>query len=106
MLKLSVYVPESHLEDIKLALFEVGAGRMAQYDCCSWQVLGDGQYRPLEGAHPAVGIPGEIARVPEWKLEMICPEECAEDAARAICAVHPYETPAFDFVQLWHLSVK
>ena len=106
MLKLAVYVPESHLDKVKIALFEAGAGRMAQYDCCSWQVRGDGQFRPLDGAHPAIGIVGEVVRTPEWKLEMICPEECAEEVVRALCEAHPYETPAFDFTQLWHLPEK
>ena len=103
MLKLCVYVPETHLEQVKQALFDAGAGRMSHYDCCSWQTLGAGQFRPLEGAHPAVGVIDEVARVPEWKLEMVCPENLAPAVVRALFEAHPYETPAFDFIELWHL---
>jgi len=101
MLKLTVYVPEGHLEQVKQALFKIGAGRVGNYDSCSWQTFGSGQFRPLQGAKPASGTIGEIVRVAEWKLEMVCPENLAKEAIRAICSVHPYETPAYDFSHLW-----
>ncbi|MGB1498121.1 MAG: NGG1p interacting factor NIF3, partial [Alloalcanivorax venustensis] len=50
--KLCFYVPEEHAEAVKNAVFEAGAGRIGNYDCCSFQVAGQGQFRPLEGSDP------------------------------------------------------
>ncbi|HOE61539.1 MAG TPA: NGG1p interacting factor NIF3 [Kiritimatiellia bacterium] len=100
MLKLTVYIPETHLESVKAALFAAGAGRYAAYDHCCWQVLGEGQFRPLAGSSPYIGNTGSVTRVAEYRVEMICAEaECAAVTA-ALRAAHPYEEPAFDFVRL------
>lgn len=98
MHKLTFYVPESHLEAVKEALFAAGAGRYAAYDCCCWQVLGQGQFRPLAGSAPFIGRLDEVERVPEYRVEMICEDARVKDAAAALRAAHPYEEPAFDFV--------
>ncbi len=55
MYKLCYYVPESHLEVTKQAIFDAGAGRVGNYDCCCWQVRGQGQFRPLPGSQPFIG---------------------------------------------------
>ncbi|MDD5707383.1 MAG: NGG1p interacting factor NIF3 [Kiritimatiellae bacterium] len=104
MLKLTVYIPATHLEQVKRSLFEAGAGRYARYDCCSWQVLGEGQFRPLSGIAPFLGKTGEIEKVPEYRVEMLCAEECVEAVTAALRRAHPYEEPAFDFVALAHPS--
>jgi hypothetical protein len=36
MLKLIYYVPESHLESTKLAIFGAGAGGIGNYEHCAW----------------------------------------------------------------------
>ena len=100
MYKLTVYVPDSHLESLKSALFGVGAGRYAHYDCCSWQVRGEGQFRPLDGSRPYLGQPGAIERVPEYRVEMLCSPEIAPAAVAALRQAHPYEEPAFDFCRI------
>ncbi|MDR2849653.1 MAG: NGG1p interacting factor NIF3 [Verrucomicrobiota bacterium] len=100
MYKLTVYIPEPHLEPVKEALFAAGAGRCAAYDRCSWQVLGQGQFRPLEGSRPFIGEPGAVARVAEYRVEMICADEAVAAVTAALRAAHPYEVPAFDFIRL------
>ncbi len=74
MYKIVTYIPESDLEAVKNAMFEAGAGHFGNYECCSWQTLGVGQFRPMTGSHPAIGTVGEITQVSEWKVEMIVPE--------------------------------
>ena len=101
MYKLTVYIPASHVTQVKDALFGAGAGRYANYDCCAWQVLGEGQFRPLAGSHPYLGTPGELARVPEYRVEMLVPETVAPAALAALKAAHPYEEPAYDLVRVW-----
>ena len=104
MLKLIFYVPESHLEATKTAVFEAGAGGIGDYEHCAWQVLGTGQFKPLRGADPYIGEVGALEKVPEWRVETIVPEDKAAHVARALKASHPYEEPAFEFVQLLDIT--
>lgn len=101
MYKLCFYVPESHLESVKSAVFTAGAGRVGGYEQCCWQTLGRGQFRPLEGSAPFIGLPGELATVAEWKVELVVADELIHNAVKAMKKSHPYETPAFD---VWRLS--
>ena len=100
MLKLVVYVPETHLEIVKEALFDAGAGRQGNYDCCCWQVRGEGQFRPLEGSQPFTGTQGTVTRVAEYRVEMLCPAARRAAVTAALRRAHPYEEPAFDFTRL------
>lgn len=101
MYKLCFYVPESHLDAVKKAVFAAGAGRIGAYDNCCWQALGHGQFRPLEGSQPFIGQQGQIQAVPEWKVELVVADELIHDSVKALKRTHPYETPAFD---VWRLS--
>lgn len=103
MYKLVVYVPESHLEAVKNALFNAGAGRIGDYDSCAWQVLGQGQFRPLEGSQPYLGQQGRVEQVPEYRLELVCADEYIKDALAALREAHPYEEPAYDVWRLMEL---
>ena len=100
MLKLIYYVPESHLELTKLAIFEAGAGGIGNYEHCAWQVKGIGQFKPVKGANPFLGQLDELEQLEEWRVETIVPEEKASDVAKALKASHPYEEPAFEFIQI------
>jgi len=100
MYKLCFYVPESHAEEVKAAAFAAGAGRIGDYDSCCWQVLGQGQFRPLEGSQPYIGQTGAVETVPEFRVEMVCEAQFIKAAVAAMIAAHPYEEPAWDVVQL------
>ena len=82
MYKLCFYVPESHVEEVKQAVFEAGAGRIGLYDSCCWQVLGQGQFRPLAGSKPFIGDQDEMERIAEYRVEMLC------DRAHAKVVIH------------------
>ena len=100
MYKITVYIPESHLEPVKAALFAAGAGRIGNYDSCAWQTLGAGQFRPLSGAKPFLGQVDVIEQVPEYQVELVCDDTCLASAIMALKAAHPYETPAYDVIRL------
>ncbi|NUF99466.1 NGG1p interacting factor NIF3 [Acinetobacter oleivorans] len=100
MLKLIYYVPESHLESTKQAIFSAGAGGIGNYEHCAWQVKGIGQFKPVKGADPYIGELGELEQVDEWRVETIVIEESAKTVAKALKASHPYEEPAFEFIQI------
>lgn len=96
MYKLVFFVPESHLEIVKAAVFLAGAGKIGNYDQCCWQVLGQGQFRPLPGANPHCGEVGKQEFLPEYRVELVCAEQYIRAAIAALRAAHPYEEPAFD----------
>jgi hypothetical protein len=98
--RLTVQVPVQHAEALKNALFAAGAGCYGGYDRCCWQVLGDGQFRPLAGANPAIGAIGREEHVAEYRIEFVCNEADLPAITDALYATHPYEVPAFDFVPI------
>ena len=101
MYKLCVYVPTSHLEQVKQAMFDAGAGRIGDYDSCCWQVAGQGQFRPLAGADPFIGSQGTIETVEEYKVELVCEDALIVTVVAALKQAHPYEEPAY---QVWKLE--
>ena len=96
MYKICFFVPESHVEAVKNAMFDAGGGRYETYDCCAWQTLGTGQFRPLEGSTPYLGDKGTIETVSEYKVEMLCTDEHLNNVIAAMREAHPYEVPAFE----------
>jgi hypothetical protein len=100
--KLSFFVPEDYLETVKSAIFATGAGRIGNYDHCCWQVLGQGQFRALEGSDPFLGQQNKLEIVAEWKVELVCSDELIQPVVRALKQAHPYEEPAYD---VWKLEV-
>jgi hypothetical protein len=102
MYKLCYYVPETHLEHTKQALFRAGAGRIGDYDSCCWQVRGEGQFRPLPGSQPFIGEVGSVSTVDEFRVEMVCDDALITAAVAALVRAHPYEEPAYD---VWKLAV-
>ena len=100
--KIEVYVPEEYCDTLKSAMFNAGAGKLGNYDCCAWQSsTGTGQFRPLKGSSPFLGKTDRIEKVEEIKIELICKEDVIENVITAIKKHHPYETPAF---QYWKVS--
>jgi hypothetical protein len=101
MYKLAWFVPESHLEATKAAVFEAGAGRIGAYDQCCWQVQGAGQFRPLPGSEPFIGSAEHLQKVAEYRVELVCSDAAIEAAVAALKRAHPYETPAYE---VWRLA--
>ena len=98
--KLVVFVPREALESVRDALFEAGAGRIGNYERCSWYTAGTGTFRGGAGSDPAIGEPGREERVSELRLETVYPEERHDEVIAALRGAHPYEEPAFDVYPL------
>lgn len=96
MYKIVVYVPEAQGEAVRAAMGEAGAGRIGNYDYCSFTVKGIGRFRPLAGANPTVGAVGRLEAVEEERIETVCTEDRLRGVLRAIRTAHPYEEPAID----------
>ncbi len=99
MFKICVYVPQKHTETVKSALFKAGAGKIGDYSCCAWQVLGEGQFMPLEGSDAFIGEKNQLEKVAEYRVEMVCDEGYIEAAIAALIKAHPYETPAYHVIR-------
>ena len=100
MFKLCIYVPSSHLEIVKSAIFTAGAGTISAYSHCSWEVKGLGQFKPGVGAQPFVGAVDRLEQVVEYRLETIVTEAKVVEVVAALRKAHPYEEPAYDVIKL------
>ena len=98
--KLVVFVPAEALDRVRDALFAAGAGRIGDYERCSWYTEGTGTFLGGEGTDPAIGERGREERVPELRLETVLPADRREAVEAALRRAHPYEEPAFDVYTL------
>jgi dinuclear metal center YbgI/SA1388 family protein len=95
--KLVTFVPLSHLESVRAALCEAGAGKIGHYDSCTFSVPGEGTFRGDPSSHPFVGKSGQLEKVPEARLETIFPSGLKETVLKSLIQAHPYEEVAYDF---------
>ena len=104
MYQLVFYVPESHLESVKQAVFAAGGGLYEGYDQCCWQIAGQGQFRPLQGSNPFIGKTAQISTVDEYKVELICSADNILATTKALIAAHPSEQPAYQIIPFLSLT--
>lgn len=98
--KLEIFLPESHFDAVREALWSVDAGHIGAYDrCMSWSRV-HSCWRPLEGTDPFLGTPGEVCRAEELKIEVCCRGERLCETLAAIRAAHPYEEPVINVIPL------
>ena len=98
--KVITFVPDTQVDTIRQALGTAGAGGMGNYRLCSFSTHGEGTFLPLEGAHPAIGKVGSLERVSETRIEMVCAKRSLPIVIETLKQFHPYETPAYDIVEL------
>jgi dinuclear metal center YbgI/SA1388 family protein len=98
--KLFTYVPLEFEENIKKALFTVGAGQIGNYNECSFSSTGFGTFKANKNAKPFVGKKEERHTESEVKIELIFPNWLQQDVIKALLNAHPYEEPAFDIIPL------
>lgn len=95
-----VFVPESHLDDVKEAIFTKGAGKVGNYTHCAWQTLGEGQFKPGEHSAPFIGDKNRLETLEEYKIEFVCEDDLIKDIVAALKEAHPYETPSYQVIKL------
>lgn len=95
-LKIVVYVPSSHADQLRQVMGEAGAGVIGKYSHCTFTTKGIGRFLPMEGAQPRVGEVGELEQVEEERIETVCTRDHLEAVLQAIRRVHPDEEIAFD----------
>jgi structural toxin protein (hemagglutinin/hemolysin) RtxA len=97
MYKLEFYIPKKNTSDVLEALFQAGAGKIGNYDCCCFITEGLGQFRPLEGSQPHLGVKNELEKVSENKIEMVIEDKNVKKVKEVLLLNHPYETPSYQF---------
>ena len=95
-----MFVPREALDAVREALFAAGAGRIGNYEHCSWYTEGTGTFLGGKGSSPSVGQAGREERVAELRLETVFPDERQDEVIAALRGAHPYEEPAFDIYEL------
>jgi len=105
--KLVVFVPQTHLEQVRIAVCNAGAGhayrqagKIGNYDNCAFMTSGVGTFKPLEGAKPFQGSIGKLERVGEARLEVTVAKDILDKVIEAVKMVHPYEEPVYDIYKL------
>lgn len=98
--KLVTFVPHENAEEVREAITAAGAGRIGDYDSCTFTSEGEGRFRPLDGATPTIGRVGEVEVVGESRVEAVFPRHRRRAVVEALRVVHPYEEPAFDVLEL------
>jgi hypothetical protein len=93
-------VPAGALDATRDAVFRAGAGRIGEYERCSWYTQGTGTFLGGEETDPAIGERGREERVPEVRVETVVPDEIVHEVVAALRSAHPYEEPAYDVYPL------
>lgn len=94
--KLSVFVPSSHLEKVRQALGQAGAGHIGNYSDCTFATSGEGTFRGSEATKPFIGKAGKLEKTKEHRLETVFPSGLKMEILAALVKSHPYEEVAYD----------
>ncbi|RPB29151.1 hypothetical protein L211DRAFT_855205 [Terfezia boudieri ATCC MYA-4762] len=101
--KLIFYTPLPPLEKIKSALFAAGAGTHpdGKYTHVSFESRGTTQFMPRASANPHTGTVGDIEKVEEMRVEVLCAGEAVvKEAVEALKREHPYEEVAYEVYKM------
>ena len=98
--KLAVYVPKTHVDAVRIAIGNAGAGHLGNYKECSFSIEGEGRFKPCEGANPYIGKEGGLESVHEIKIETIVTQRVLGRVISAMLKSHPYEEVAYDLYKL------
>lgn len=103
--KVAVFVPSSHLDNVREAMSKAGAGKIGNYSNCSFTVEGKGSFLPNDSASPYIGEAGKFEKVDEMRLEMVVTKSLVGPVVNEMLKSHPYEEVAYDIYPLANDSV-
>jgi dinuclear metal center YbgI/SA1388 family protein len=106
LVKLITFVPHNNANDVRLALFNAGAGEIGEYDQCSFNMEGKGTFRAGKNTKPYIGNQGEMHFEPETRIEVIVPKPILQYVVDALIKAHPYEEVAYDIYPLLNANPR
>ncbi|TCT15577.1 dinuclear metal center YbgI/SA1388 family protein [Natranaerovirga pectinivora] len=98
--KLVVFTPITHGDNVREAICNVGAGHIGNYSHCTYNIQGEGTFKPLEGTNPYIGEQGQLEKVEEIRIETIVKEKDMPKVIKSLLEAHPYEEVAYDIYPL------
>ncbi len=98
--KLTTYVPKSEAEQLRTALFNVGAGNIGNYDDCSFNVEGIGTYKGNENSNPSIGEKGVLHTEEETKITITYAKHLESKILKTLFKTHSYEEVAYEITPL------
>lgn len=106
LIKIVVFVPETHADKVREAMGKAGAGKVGNYTYCSFTTKGIGRFIPGDGTNPAIGKAGKLEEVNEERIEIACEKYQVNTVIKAIKEVHPYEEVVIDLYPMLVLQNK
>ncbi len=103
-LKIVTFVPSDAVEQVTAAMAEAGAGRIGNYEYCSFRTDGTGTFIGNRNSTPARGKKQQGEQVDEIRVEMILKRRDMHKVLQALRQSHPYEEPAYDVYPLRNVS--
>lgn len=104
IVKIVIFVPKTHADLVREALGRSGAGRIGNYDYCTFSTTGIGRWRAKKGAKPYKGEIEKLEAVEEERIETVCDKRLLPKVIKAVREVHPYEEVAIDIYPLYSLE--
>ncbi len=89
--KLSVHVPLSHEEKLVEALFNAGAGKLGNYQECSFKWEGTGTFKGNSHSNPTIGQVGKRETLQEKLIQVTYLPHLESEILNKMRIAHPYE---------------
>jgi len=98
--KLVTYTIPENVEKVRKALFDAGAGKIGNYEDCSFTSQGVGTYMGNENSNPEIGERFEFVEAQEIKIEVIFEKHLQSKILNALFKNHIYEEVAYQIYDL------
>ncbi|MFA5405720.1 MAG: hypothetical protein WC358_12380, partial [Ignavibacteria bacterium] len=103
--KIVTYVPLNYVDKLTFEMSFAGAGKIGNYNMCSFRMKGLGTYIPGSKAKPFSGKEGKLSYEEEVRLEVECDRENLDNVIDALLANHPYEEVAYEIYDFEKRSI-
>lgn len=98
--KLITYTIPENVEKLRNALFDAGAGKIGNYEDCSFNSKGIGTYMGNENSNPEIGERFEFVEAEEIKIEITFEKYLQPKILKALSSNHVYEEVAYEIYDL------
>jgi dinuclear metal center YbgI/SA1388 family protein len=98
--KLIVYVPKDSAATVSAAVYAAGAGKIGNYEECSFTIEGTGTFKPVGEAKPSTGEVNVRSELAELRMEFLVSNHFIDTVLHAMRSAHPYEEVAYELIAL------
>ncbi len=98
--KLTTYAPKAEADQIRSALFAAGAGRIGNYEDCSFNAEGIGTFKGNIDSNPSVGRKEKLHFEPEVQISVTFAKHIESKVLQTLFKVHSYDEVAYEVTTL------